>query len=92
MGYRGSGGLPYEFRALEAALTSVSSALEEEMSVHREAVESLIGPLETHIGEFWWSSPSSSDIVLNTTLIVSTERAAQASAVLSTAPGVSKAS
>lgn len=49
-GYRGSGGLPYEFRALEAALTSVSSALEEEMSVHREAVESLIGPLETHIG------------------------------------------
>lgn len=64
MGYRGSGGLPYEFRALEAALTSVSSALEEEMSVHREAVESLIGPLETHIGEYGSHSSRSSYTVL----------------------------
>lgn len=50
-GYRGSGGLPYEFRALEAALSSVSNALEEEWNVHRDAVDKLIGPLESHIGE-----------------------------------------
>ena len=50
-GYRGSGGLPYEFRALEAALSSVSTALEEEWNVHRDAVDKLIGPLESHIGK-----------------------------------------
>jgi hypothetical protein len=50
-GYRGSGGLPYEFRALEAALSSITSALEEEWNVHRQAVDKIIGPLEAHIGK-----------------------------------------
>lgn len=50
-GYRGLGGLPYEFRALEAALTSVSEALEVEMSIHRGVINRLVSNLESHIGE-----------------------------------------
>ena len=51
LGYRNSGGMPYEFRALEAALSSVATALEEEMKVHKAEVTRLVGSLETHIGE-----------------------------------------
>lgn len=57
-GYRASGGLPYEFRAVEVALTSVTKALEEEMKVHREAVDKLLGPLESHIGTLGSHPPS----------------------------------
>ncbi|CAD6577059.1 MAG: magnesium ion transporter [Cyphobasidiales sp. Tagirdzhanova-0007] len=49
LGYRNSGGMPYEFRALEAALSSVATALEEEMKVHKAEVTRLVGSLETHI-------------------------------------------
>ena len=49
-GYRNLGNMPYEFRALEAALSSVSNALEEEMKVHIEEVTRLVGSLERHIG------------------------------------------
>lgn len=44
-------GLPYEFRALEACLNSVTYALETEMINIRKLVVDLLDGLEDHIGE-----------------------------------------
>jgi len=52
LGYRNSGGMPYEFRALEAALSSIATALEDELRVHMTEVNRLVTRLESHIGRW----------------------------------------
>lgn len=44
------GVLPYEFKALEAALTSVVAALENDLANIRSHVVELLNVMETHIG------------------------------------------
>ena len=48
-GSKAMGGLPYEMRALEAILISVTAALEAEMKVLQELVITLLGELEEDI-------------------------------------------
>jgi len=43
-------GLPYEFKALEAALTSVVAALENDLANIRSHVVELLNVMENHIG------------------------------------------
>ena len=45
-------GLPYEFRALESCLVSVTSALGGELTVLRGLVVELLDGLEENIGSF----------------------------------------
>ncbi|BFZ58534.1 magnesium ion transporter [Savitreella phatthalungensis] len=48
-GSKGLGGLPYEFRALEAILVSVVTSLEAELRMLKAMVERLLGALEDNI-------------------------------------------
>jgi magnesium transporter len=48
----GSGGLPYEFRALEAVLTSVTSELEADFEAVREPVVQVLSELEDDIDRY----------------------------------------
>ena len=45
------GVLPYEFKALEAALTSVVAALENDLANIRSHVVELLNVMENHIGQ-----------------------------------------